>query len=198
MKKCLSCNAVLRESTKPTPIPALRQKPTDGTAEVSAVRVRHDCTQSGIVTGPTPLPSAEAQISSANGPSEPEDSQTGSPDPLGAPVEKMIEAGAESTTKIVEAEPTSVTGKEEVNQAGVEHSADATGQFCRHCGAAMESGSAICGDCGTHKIRPDRLKISLSRVNRRGYGNQVLYAVRRPSHRREADSATDVASRLES
>jgi ketosteroid isomerase-like protein/ribosomal protein L40E len=164
MKKCPSCYAILRESTKPTPVPALQQKPTDGTAEVSAVRVRHDCSQSAIVTGLTPLPSAEAQISSANGPSEPGDSQTGSPDPLGAPIEKMTEAGAGSTTKIVEAEPTSATGKEEVNQAGIEHSANATGQFCRHCGAAMESGSAFCGDCGTHKIRPDRLKISLSEL----------------------------------
>src|ERR1700721_3154598 len=115
MKKCPSCYAILRESTKPTPVPALQQKPTDGTAEVSAVRVRHDCSQSAIVTGLTPLPSAEAPISSPNGPSEPGDSQTGSPDPLGAPIEKMTEAGAESTTKIVEAEPTSVTGKEEVN-----------------------------------------------------------------------------------
>jgi hypothetical protein len=28
----------------------------------------------------------------------------------------------------------------------------------------MDSGSAFCGDCGTHKIRPDRLKISLSEL----------------------------------
>ena len=70
-------------------------------------------------------------------------------------MEKMTEPGTE---------PTSVTRKEEVSHAGVEHSADAIGQFCRYCGAAMESGSTFCGDCGTHKIRPDRLKISLSRL----------------------------------
>jgi hypothetical protein len=71
----------------------------------------------------------------------------------------MTEAGTESAPKIVEAGSTSVTGKDEVSQAGVE-----TGQFCRHCGAAMESGSAFCGDCGTHKIPPDRLKIFLSEL----------------------------------
>ena len=54
--------------------------------------------------------------------------------------------------------------KEEASQAGVEHSADAARQFCRHCGAAMESGSTVCGECGMHKIHPDRLTISLSRL----------------------------------
>ena len=68
---------------------------------------------------------------------------------------KETEAATESTAKNINAEPTSV--------AGVEHSADATAQFCRHCGAAMESGSTLCGHCGTHKIHPDRLKI-LSRL----------------------------------
>lgn len=76
---------------------------------------------------------------------------TASPDPLGAPVEQKTEVPREST-------PTNV-----VSQAGAEHSADATAQFCRHCGAAMEPGSTLCGDCGTHKIHPDRLKI-LSRL----------------------------------
>jgi ribosomal protein L40E len=109
------------------------------------------------------MPPAEAPISSVTGPSEPWDAQTGSPDPLGAPVEKMAEGSTKSTPEIVEAESTSLTGKEEVSQAGIKHSAD-TGQFCRRCGAAMESGSTFCGDCGTHNIRPDRLKISLSEL----------------------------------
>ena len=69
-----------------------------------------------------------------------------------------------STPKIGEAKPTRATGKEEANQAGVEQSADPTGQFCRHCGAAMELGSAFCRDCGKYKIRPDRLKILLSQL----------------------------------
>jgi hypothetical protein len=47
MKKCPSCYAIMRESTEPTPVPALQQKPTDGTPEVSAVRVRYECSQCG-------------------------------------------------------------------------------------------------------------------------------------------------------
>ena len=164
MKKCPSCYAILSESTKSTPVPALQQKAIDGTPAVSAVRVPNECSQSGTVSGLMPLPSAEAPIFSPTGPSEPGDSQTGSPDPLGAPIDKMIEAATESTPKIVEAESTSVTGKEEVSQAGVDHSADATGQFCRFCGAAIESGRTVCGACGMHKIRPDRLEISLSEL----------------------------------
>jgi hypothetical protein len=38
MKKCPSCYAIMRESTKATPVPAL-----DGTPAVSAARVRFEC-----------------------------------------------------------------------------------------------------------------------------------------------------------
>jgi hypothetical protein len=47
MKKCPSCYAIMRESTKPTPVPALQRKPADGTPEVSAARVRFECGQCG-------------------------------------------------------------------------------------------------------------------------------------------------------
>jgi hypothetical protein len=47
MKKCPSCYAIMRESTSPTPVPALQRKPTDGTPEVSAARVRYECGQCG-------------------------------------------------------------------------------------------------------------------------------------------------------
>jgi hypothetical protein len=40
MKKCPSCYAIMSESTTPSRVPALQLKPTDGTPEVSAVRVR--------------------------------------------------------------------------------------------------------------------------------------------------------------
>ena len=43
MKKCPSCYAIMRELTKPTPVPALQRKPT----EVSAARVRYECSQCG-------------------------------------------------------------------------------------------------------------------------------------------------------
>jgi hypothetical protein len=46
MKKCPSCYAIMRESTKPTPV-ALQQNPYDGTLEVSKVRVRYECSQCG-------------------------------------------------------------------------------------------------------------------------------------------------------
>ena len=42
MKKCPSCYAIMRETTKPTPVPAL-----DGTPAVSAARVRFECGQCG-------------------------------------------------------------------------------------------------------------------------------------------------------
>jgi hypothetical protein len=47
MKKCPSCYAIMRESTKPASVHALQQKPTDGTPEFSAVRVRYECSQCG-------------------------------------------------------------------------------------------------------------------------------------------------------
>jgi hypothetical protein len=47
MKKCPSCYAIMRESTKPTPVAALQLKPTDSTPEVSAARVRYECGQCG-------------------------------------------------------------------------------------------------------------------------------------------------------
>jgi hypothetical protein len=47
MKKCPSCYAIMRESTKPTPVPELQLKPTDSTPEVSAARVRYECGQCG-------------------------------------------------------------------------------------------------------------------------------------------------------
>ncbi len=164
MKKWSSRYPIWRKSARPAPVPALQQKPTDGTPEVSAVRVPCEDSQSAIASGPIPMPSAEAPTLSVTGPAEPWDAQTGSPGPLGAPVEKTTESATGSTLKIAEAASTPATGKEEVNQAGIEQSADATGQFCRHCGAAMESGSAFCGDCGRYKIRPDRLKILLSQL----------------------------------
>jgi hypothetical protein len=47
MKKCPSCYAIMRESTKPSPVPALQLKPTDSTPVVSAARVRFECVQCG-------------------------------------------------------------------------------------------------------------------------------------------------------
>jgi hypothetical protein len=47
MKKCSSCYAIMRESTIPTPVPALQLKPTDGTPGVSSARVRFECSQCG-------------------------------------------------------------------------------------------------------------------------------------------------------
>jgi hypothetical protein len=47
MKKCPSCYAIMRELTKPTPVPALQLKPTHSTPEVSAARVRYECGQCG-------------------------------------------------------------------------------------------------------------------------------------------------------
>jgi rubrerythrin len=47
MKKCPSCYAIMKESIKPSAVPALQQKPTNGTPEVSAVRVRYECSQCG-------------------------------------------------------------------------------------------------------------------------------------------------------
>jgi hypothetical protein len=60
MKKCPSCYAIMRESTSPTEVLALQQKPTDGTPEISAVRVRYECSQCGhteeSVAKPAPAP----------------------------------------------------------------------------------------------------------------------------------------------
>ena len=47
MKKCPSYYAVMRELTTPSSVPALQLKPTEGTPEVSAVRVRYECGQCG-------------------------------------------------------------------------------------------------------------------------------------------------------
>jgi hypothetical protein len=47
MKKCPSCYAIMRESITPTEIPELQHKPIDNTPEVSAARVRHECSQCG-------------------------------------------------------------------------------------------------------------------------------------------------------
>ena len=47
MKKCPSCYAIMHESTQRTTIPGPQQKPTDGTPEVSAIRVRYECRQCG-------------------------------------------------------------------------------------------------------------------------------------------------------
>jgi hypothetical protein len=47
MKNCPFCYAIMRESTKPTQVPALQRKPIDSTPEVSAARVRYECGQCG-------------------------------------------------------------------------------------------------------------------------------------------------------
>ena len=47
MKKCPACYAIMRESITPTQIPELQHKPIDGTPEVSAARVRYECSQCG-------------------------------------------------------------------------------------------------------------------------------------------------------
>jgi hypothetical protein len=47
MKRCSSCYAIMRESTIPTPVPALQYKEIDGTPEVSPTRVRYECSQCG-------------------------------------------------------------------------------------------------------------------------------------------------------
>jgi hypothetical protein len=47
MKKCPSCYAIMRESVTTTQIPELQYKPVDATPEVSAHRVRYECSQCG-------------------------------------------------------------------------------------------------------------------------------------------------------
>jgi hypothetical protein len=47
MKKCPSCYAIMRELTRPTSVPAMQLKATDGSPEVSAARVRYECGQCG-------------------------------------------------------------------------------------------------------------------------------------------------------
>jgi hypothetical protein len=47
MKKCPSCYAIMREATTPSRVPAFPPKPTEGTPEISAVRVRYECSQCG-------------------------------------------------------------------------------------------------------------------------------------------------------
>ena len=47
MKKCPSCYAIMREATTPSQVPALQLKLTEGTPEVSAARVRYECSQCG-------------------------------------------------------------------------------------------------------------------------------------------------------
>ncbi len=163
MKKWPARYPTWRKSTRPAQVPAWQQEPTHGSPEVSAFRTPYEGSEAAIASGLIPMPSAECPTSSVSGLDEPWDVQTGFPGPLGTPMEKMTEAGTGPTPKIREAVSTPATGKED-NQAGVEQSADATGQFCRHCGAAMELGSAFCSDCGRHNIHPDRLKIRLSQL----------------------------------
>jgi hypothetical protein len=47
MKKCPSCYAIMFESTRPSPVPALQLKTADVVPWVSAVRVRYECRQCG-------------------------------------------------------------------------------------------------------------------------------------------------------
>jgi hypothetical protein len=47
MKRCSSCYAIMRESTIPTPVPAMQYKEIDDTPEVSQARVRYECSQCG-------------------------------------------------------------------------------------------------------------------------------------------------------
>jgi hypothetical protein len=47
MKKCPSCYAIMIESTRSSPVPALQLKPTDETPGVSGTRVRYECRQCG-------------------------------------------------------------------------------------------------------------------------------------------------------
>jgi hypothetical protein len=47
MKKCPTCYAIMREMVTPTQVPALQHKPSDETPEVSAARVRYECSQCG-------------------------------------------------------------------------------------------------------------------------------------------------------
>jgi hypothetical protein len=47
MKKCPTCYAIMHQSITPTRIPDLQHKPIDGTPEVSADRVRYECSQCG-------------------------------------------------------------------------------------------------------------------------------------------------------
>ena len=47
MKKCPTCYAIMRESIRPTEVPELQHKPIDSTPEVSAARVRYECSQCG-------------------------------------------------------------------------------------------------------------------------------------------------------
>jgi hypothetical protein len=63
MNMCPSCYAIMRESTTPCPVAALQLKPTEGAPEVSAVRVRYECSQCGHTeesfAKPAPLPRHE-------------------------------------------------------------------------------------------------------------------------------------------
>jgi hypothetical protein len=60
MKRCSSCYAIMRESTIPAQIPAMQHKPDDSTPEVSAARVRYECSQCGhteeLFSKPAPSP----------------------------------------------------------------------------------------------------------------------------------------------
>jgi hypothetical protein len=47
MKKCPSCYAIMRESTTSSAVPELQLKSTEGTPEVSSVRIRYECSQCG-------------------------------------------------------------------------------------------------------------------------------------------------------
>jgi hypothetical protein len=60
MKKCPSCYAIMREWTRPSPVDVMQLKPTDGMPEVSAARIRYECSQCGhteeLFAKPAPSP----------------------------------------------------------------------------------------------------------------------------------------------
>ena len=61
MKKCPSCYAIMKETTMPTRVPTLQQKPADGTPGVSSLKVRHECTQCGHMEDAFAKPAPAAQ-----------------------------------------------------------------------------------------------------------------------------------------
>jgi hypothetical protein len=64
MKKCPSCYAFMRESVTTTQIPELQHKPLDATPEVSATRVRYECSQCGHAeeSFAKPAPSSRREV----------------------------------------------------------------------------------------------------------------------------------------
>lgn len=47
MKKCPSCYAIMKEKSTRTQVPKLQRKRSEGTSELSTVKVRYECKECG-------------------------------------------------------------------------------------------------------------------------------------------------------